>query len=58
MSLQKCKGENGRSGWRWGVHGKCYQGEGAQEKAEDAGMTILNFFRGISKNKRKRNADV
>jgi len=32
MPLMKCE-ENGKKGWKWGEHGKCYTGPDAREKA-------------------------
>jgi len=39
MPVQPCK-RNGKRGWRWGQHGKCYLGSGAKALADKQGRAI------------------
>jgi len=39
MPVQRCT-ENGKPGWRWGEHGKCYTGPDAKAKANAQGAKI------------------
>ena len=36
MPVKKCK-SNGKSGWKWGNHGKCYIGKNGKAKAAKQG---------------------
>lgn len=39
MPTQRCT-KNGKSGWKWGEHGHCYIGEGAEAKADRQGRAV------------------
>jgi len=39
MPVQRCI-KNGKKGWRWGKHGKCYLGSNGKQKALKQGKAI------------------
>lgn len=48
MPVKPCQ-KDGEKGFKYGDTGKCYTGQGAQEKAKNQGVAIE-----ISKNKKKK----
>lgn len=46
MPIKKCSA-NGKTGHRWGNHGKCYTGKGSRAKAaKQAGAAYAHGYKG------------